>query len=197
MQFNTKNPEKIGALIEQQVREELGATGPLLYEIEGPGAAGEGSVYWRSITGGDALIILCYLHFDLPGPRPAQLRIAMNKSLVGCYVGRLQYRTLIEKAVDSKVYLDAPRFWFWQNSKFLGDESACEKLNAHDEFVARANKFARGKLNLGSSTLRIDRKFGLLPGESGTEFVAAVLADDYKMGIREFFELASMFEEIL
>ena len=197
MNFNTKDPEKVGSLIEQQVREELGATAPLPYEIEGPGAAGEGSVYWNSVTGGDALIILCYLNFDLPGPRPAQLRIAMNKSLVGCYVGRLQYATLIERAVDSKVYLDAPRFWFWQKSKFLGDEGACEKLNAHDEFVKRANKFARWKHNLGSSTLRIDRKFGLLPGESGTEFVASVLAGDYKIGIREFFKLASMFEEIL
>jgi hypothetical protein len=196
MEFNTKNPEKIGSLIEQQVRKELGATTPLPYEIEGPGAAGEGSAYWRSITGGDALI-LCYLHFDLPAPRPTQLRIAMNRTMVGCYVGRVQYVTMIERAVGSKVYLDAPRPWFWQKSKFLGDEVACEKLNAHDEFVKQANKFARGKLNLGSTTVRIDRLFGLLPGESGTEFVAAVLVGDYKIGVKEFFKLASMFEEIL
>jgi hypothetical protein len=207
LEFNSQDLDKVLPSIEEHVRNELGAKEALPYEVGNPGEAGKGSVYWRSVAGGGDAIVLCYLYFDLPGPRLVSLEIAVNKRLVGCHVGRMQYLTLIERAIDSAVYLDAPRFWFWQNSKFLGDERASQKLNGNEECIALANKFSRTKLDLGGGTLRVPRTFELVPKDSGSQLIAVTLPDldkDFRdgkdgkgLGIRDFFKLADMFEAIL
>lgn len=192
--------EKVGPRIEEHVRKEVGATTPLPYEVEEAGDAGEGSPYWREIIGGSA-ILLCHLHFDVPGPRPVNLRISMNKeSMFGCHAGLLLYSTRLSKTVNSNVALADPKFW--GPSKFIGDENACEKLNDNNELVTLANLVSRTKYKPGDVTLQIKRLFRISPEESSSLFIvgtlpAKVFGEVDSLQIKEFFDLASMIEAAL
>lgn len=191
--------EKVGPLIEKYVRGEVGATAPLPYEVEGAGDASKGSVFWRDIWGGSA-VVLFYLHFDLPGLRPAHLRITMIKRAIGCVTGLLFYTAQLSKTVTGEVELDEPRLW--RTSKFIGDQNVCDKLNTNGKLLTLANKFPQRKMDLGSSTLRIPRILGVTPQDSGTLFFAGTLPKEslvkgFSFQIKQFFDLASMLEATL
>jgi hypothetical protein len=200
---NSQKLEEVGPRIAEHIRNEVGATASFPYEVEEPGAAGEGSPYWREITGGSA-VLLCHLHFDLQGPRLVHLRISMNKGsmLGGCDAGLLLYTTQLSKTVNSDVSLADPKFW--GRSKFIGDDSTCWKLNFNDELVKLANVFSRTEYQqiVGGATLRIKRLFSIIPQESGSLLVvgtlpAKVFLQGESLQIRQFFEVASMIEATL
>jgi hypothetical protein len=187
------------------VREEVGASAPLAYQVEmGEAAALSVGSFLRDV--GSAIVggkdqALFRLHFDLAQPRPAQLQVAVNRQGVGSHVGLLLYSAQLAKPVGSEVTLEEPKFF--GKSKFTGDGAACGKLNANGELIKRANNFARTESQSGGLTLKIKRCCRLIPNEQGALLVIGTLPRPVKMGLgaaidaKDFFDIADMIEATL
>lgn len=193
--------EKVAPMIEEHVRKEIGASEPLPYEIEWPGEEGEGSAYWRSVTGGN-VVYLCHFHFDLPGTPSTHLRISIKKDpFSGCSAGPLSYGTRLSKKIGDIAALRGPKPFglsmFFKDLFESNDEALCEKLNANVELVALANKFSRTKMGVGSNGMQIERLFALYPAEAGSRLIAVTLPYGDELQIKEFFSLAAMIETTL
>jgi hypothetical protein len=203
--YTSQDPATVGAKVEEKVREEVGASAPLAYQVEmGAAAALSVGSFLRDV--GSAIVggkdqALFHLHFDLPQPRPAQLQVAVNRQGVGAHVGLLLYSTQLAKPVGSEVTLEEPKFF--GKSKFTGDGAACGKLNANGELIKRANNFARTESQSGGLTLKIKRCCRLMPNEQGTLLVIGTLPRPVKMGLgaaidaKDFFDIADMIQATL
>ncbi|MDX6576674.1 MAG: hypothetical protein QOE96_2627, partial [Blastocatellia bacterium] len=93
--YNSQDAASVGPKVEEKVREELGASAPLSYQVETGEAATAtvGSVLGdigRALMGG-AENMLFRLNFDLAQPRPANLQVSVNRQGIGSYVGMLVY----------------------------------------------------------------------------------------------------------
>lgn len=203
--YTSQDPATVGAKVEEKVREEVGASAPLAYQVEmGEAAALSVGSFLRDV--GSALVggkdeALFRLHFDLAQPRSTHLQIAVNRQGVGSHVGLLLYSTQLAKPVGSEVTLEEPKFF--GKSKFTGDGAACGKLNANGELIKRANNFARTESQSGGLTLKIKRCCRLIPNERGALLVIGTLPRPVKMGLgaaidaKDFFDIADMIEAAL
>jgi hypothetical protein len=203
--YTSQDAEKIGAKVEEKVREEVGAGAPLAYQVE-EGGAGRLSVGSFLKDVGSALVggkdeTLFRLHFDLPSRRPTQLEVNVNRQGVGSHVGLLLYSAKLSKPVNGEVALEDPKFF--GKSKFAGDAAASGKLNANGDIIKRANNLARVESQSGGLTLKIKRCCRVVPHEGGSLLVVGTLPRPTKMGMsaaidaKDFFELADMVEAAL
>ena len=203
--YTSQDAEKIGAKVEEKVREEVGAGAPLAYQVE-EGGAGRLSVGSFLKDVGSALVggkdeTLFRLHFDLPNRRPTQLEVNVNRQGVGSHVGLLLYSAKLSKPVSGEVALEDPKFF--GKSKFAGDAAASGKLNANGDIIKRANNLARVESQSGGLTLKIKRCCRVVPHEGGSLLVVGTLPRPTKMGMsvaidaKDFFELADMVEAAL
>jgi hypothetical protein len=202
--YNSQDAASVGPKVEEKVREELGASAPLSYQVE-TGEAATATV--GSVLGdiGSALMggaenMLFRLNFDLAQPRPANLQVSVNRQGIGSYVGMLVYSAQLSKPVGGEVALEEPKFF--GKSKFTGDAAAA-KLNANGDLIKRANTFARTESQSGGLTLKIKRSFRLLPHEANSLLVIGTLPRPIKMGLsatvdaKDFFDIAEMIEKAL
>lgn len=198
---NSSDIEKVAPLIEEHVRNEIGASEPLPYEIEWPGEEGQGSAYWRSVNGGKA-VIYCYFHFNLPGSPPTLLRITMQKdAFSGCSAAMLHYETEFSKTIGDIVALPTPRplglHRIWKVRFDSTDDATREKLNANAELITLANRFYRTR----KDDLQIEGVFALLPEKTGTLFMVKTLPKSVyekdALQIKDFLAIATMIEETL
>jgi len=203
--YTSQDAETIGPKVEEKVREEIGTSSPLPYQVE-MGEAGTATFTSFLSDIGSALVggadkTLLRLHFDLPEPRPTHLQINVNRQGVGSHVGLLVYSTLLSKSVSSEISLEEPKFF--GKSKFTGDAEECEKLNANGDLVKRANDFARTESQSGGLSLKMKRSCKIVPHENGSMLVIGTLPRPVKMGFgaaidaKDFFEIASMIEKSL
>jgi hypothetical protein len=202
--YNSQDAASVGPRVEEKVREELGASAPLSYQVETGEAATAtiGSVLGDigSALMGGAENMLFRLNFDLPQPRPANLHVNVNRQGIGSYVGMLVYSAQLSKPITGEVMLEEPKFF--GKSKFTGD-AASAKLNANGDLIKRANTFARTESQSGGLTLKIKRSFRLVPHESGSLLIIGTLPRPTKMGLsatvdaKDFFDIADMIEKAL
>jgi hypothetical protein len=203
--YTSQDPATVGARVEEKVREEVGATAPLPYQVE-MGEAATASVGSFLSDIGSALVggadaTLFRLNFDLPAPRPARLQVSVNRQGVGSHVGLLLYSAQLSKPVTAEVVLEDPKMF--GKSKFTGEANAAAKLNANGDLIKRANTFARVESQSGGLTLKIKRGCKLAPNENGSMLAIRTLPRPIKMGFgatidaKDFFDIANMIETAL
>jgi hypothetical protein len=203
--YNSQDAAIVGPKVEEKVREEVGASAPIPFQVE-MGEAGKATVGSVLKEIGGALVggkdeTLFQLQFDLPQPRPAQLQVNVNRQGIGSHVGLLLYSAKLSKPVSGEVALEDPKFF--GKSKFTGDAAVCGKLNANGELIKRANNFARVESQSGGLTLKINRCCRIVPHEGGSMLVVGTLPRPIKMGFnatidaKDFFDIADMIEAAL
>lgn len=203
--YTSQDAAYIGAQVEEKVREEVGASAPLTYQVE-TGEAGTATVGSFLSDIGNALVggkdeALFRLHFDLTQRRPANLQVSINRQGVGSHAGLLMYSTSISKPIAGEVALEDPKFF--GKSKFTGDATAAAKLNGNGDLIKRANDFARVESQSGGLTLKIKRCCRVVPSEGGAMLVIGTLPRPTKMGFgaaidaKDFFDIADMVEASL
>jgi len=203
--YTSQDPATIGPKVEEKVREEVGASAPLPFQVEAGEAATVsvgsflGDVAGALVGGKDETLFR--LHFDLAQPRPAHLQVNVNRQGVGSHVGLLLYTAKLAKPVGGEVSLEDPKFL--GKSKFAGDGAVCGKLNANGELIKRANNFARVESQSGGLTLKLKRCCRVVPHEGGSMLVVGTLPRPVKMGFgaaidaKDFFDIADMIEAAL
>lgn len=203
--YTSQDAATVGAKVEEKVREEVGSSAPIKYEVE-VGEAGTASFGSMLSDMAGALLggkdkTLFNLHFDLPAQRPTHLQVSVNRQGVGSHVGLLLYTAQLSKPVFGEVTLEDPKFF--GKSKFTGDAAACGKLNASGELIKRANNLARVESQSGGLTLKIKRCCKLVPHEGGSLLIVGTLPRPVKMGFgaaidaKDFYEIADMIEASL
>jgi hypothetical protein len=203
--YTSQDAAYVGAQVEEKVREEVGASAPLTYQVE-TGEAGTATFGSFLSDIGSALVggkdeILFRLHFDLTQPRLAHLQVSINRQGVGSHAGLLMYSARMSKPVAGEVALEDPKFF--GKSKFAGDATAAAKLNGNGNLIKRANDFARVESQSGGLTLKIQRCCKVIPYEGDSMLVIATLPRPTKMGFgaaidaKDFFEIAAMVDASL
>jgi hypothetical protein len=203
--YTSQDAPTVGAKVEEKVREEVGASAPLAYQVE-TGEAGTATVSSFLSDIGHALVggadeTLFRLNFELTQKRPAQLQVSINRQGVGSHAGLLMYSTKLEKPIAGEVALEDPKFF--GKSKFAGDAAAAAKLNGNGDLIKRANDFARVESQSGGLTLKIKRCCKIVPHEGGSMLVITTLPRPIKMGFgaaidaKDFFDIADMVEAAL
>jgi hypothetical protein len=203
--YTSQDAGVVGAKVEEKVREEVGASGPLPFQVEAGEAATASFGSMLSDMAGALLggkdKTLFNLHFDLPHQRPTHLQVSVNRQGVGSHVGLLLYTAKLSKPVYGEVALEDPKFF--GKSKFAGDAAVCGKLNANGELVKRANNLARVESQSGGLTLKIKRCCKIVPHEDGSMLIVGTLPRPVKMGFgaaidaKDFFDIADMVEASL
>src|SRR5918911_2141053 len=200
--YTSQDAATVGAKVEEKVREEVGASEPLPYQVEAGEAASASFGSMLSDMAGALLggkdKTLFNLHFDLPAQRPTHLQVSVNRQGVGSHVGLLLYTAKLSKPVYGEVALEDPKFF--GKSKFTGDAAASGRLNANGELIKRVNNFARVESQSGGLTIKIKRLCRIVPDGGGSVLVFGTLPRPTKMGMsaaidaRDFFELADLVE---
>ena len=198
--YSSQDPQKIGTQVEELLRKETGAGGPIAFEVEDAGTA---EVSARSMLkdigthlfSGDTTRLLA-LHFHLSQPRATNLDVHMNRQGVGCYAGSLVFSTVIGKKVGGEVT-------FTDKGEFAGDAAAA-KLGASKDLRKKCEAFAVSKGGITGFEVKLPgRIFKIAPHERGAEIVAVTLPKSKSMGLsatfnsKEFFEIAALIESLL
>src|SRR5215471_16302853 len=203
--YTSQDPASIGEKVEEKVREELGASAPVPYQVQ-TGQAATATIGSVLSDIGSALVggkdeTLFRLNFDLAQRRPANLQVSINRQGVGSHAGLLMYSTKLAKPVSAEVALEDPKFF--GKSKFAGEANASARLNANGELIKRCNNLARVESQSGGLTLKIKRCCKVIPHEGGSMLVVGTLPRPTKMGFsaaidaKDFFEIADMVEAAL
>lgn len=203
--YTSQDPAYVGEKVEEKVREEIGAGGPVNYQVQ-TGEAGTATIGSFLSDIGSALIggkdeALFRLNFDLAQRRPANLQVSINRQGVGSHAGLLMYSTKLAKPVTGEVALEDPKFF--GKSKFAGDATAAAKLNANGDLIKRCNDLARVESQSGGLTLKIKRCCKVVPHEGGSMLIIGTLPRPVKMGFgaaidaKDFFDIADMVEAAL
>ena len=196
--YTTQDPAKVAAKLDEKLRDELGLTAPVPYTVEQAGGAGVtvGNVIsgmGRMLFGGTADLMYT-LVFDVPTPRPMQLRAHVNRQGVGCHVGGLLYSTRLAKPVAGEVALDEKK------AQFGGEPGLAAKLNGNKDLVKRIDKLARTKANVGGVELTVPRLVQIKPDPAGTLLLVGTLGRSHAMGFKmsldakELLDVAAMVE---
>lgn len=199
--YSTQDKTKVAAKLDEKLRDELGLAAPVPYTVEEGAGAG---VSAGSLISGAARMLfggtpdLMYtLVFDLPTPRPAQLRAHVNRQGVGCHVGGLLYSTNLAKQVGGEVALDAKK------AAFAGDPALAAKLDGNKDLVKRIDKLARTKANVGGIELTVPRLCMIKPDQGGALFLLGTLGRSHAMGFKmsmdakEFLDVAALVESLI
>ena len=175
--YTSQDPATVGAKVEEKVREEVGASAPLQYQVEAGDAGGAsvgsvlGDIAGALLGGKDKTLF--NLHFDLPHTRPTHLQVSVNRQGIGSHVGLLLYTAKLSRPVFGEVALEEPKFF--GKSKFAGDAAVCGKLNSNGELIKRANNFARVESQSGGLTLKSKRCCKIVPHEGGSMLIISTL----------------------
>jgi len=203
--YTSQDPAYIGGKVEEKVREELGASAPLAYQVQ-TGEAGTATIGSFLSDIGNALMggkdeTLFRLNFDLAQRRAANLQVSINRQGVGAHAGLLMYSTRLAKPIGGELALEDPKFF--GKSKFAGEAASAAKLNSNGDLIKRANDLARVESQSGGLTLKIKRCCKVIPHEGGSMLVIGTLPRPTKMGFsaavdaQEFLDIADMIEASL
>jgi hypothetical protein len=204
--YNSRDPQTVGPKVEELIRKELGAAGPIAYTVaEGspePYTVGSAlKTAFVDLVGGQ-LQSAFHLNFELPPPTPARLQVSMCQFGIGCTAGSTLFTSQLSKSVGGEVALEPPP-GFLRSSKFVGNPEASAKLNANSDLLKLANKFARTECPFGGHKLKRERLLKIVPDEQGCALIAGSLPRTTSMGLsatvdsKDFFELASLIERSL
>jgi len=197
--YTSQDAATVGPKVEEKVREDVGATTPIPYEVQAgdAGTVTVGSVaedIGKYFVGGRANSLFT-LNFSFSEPRVAQLMANVTRYGRGSYVGLLVYTTVLSKPIAAEVILEDP--------KLGGDPAVSAKLNANGPLVKLAGELARTETTVASGQIKIKRNCRLVPSEAGAALILNTLPRPLKMGISattdagQFLQLAGMIEAAL
>jgi hypothetical protein len=192
--------QNVAAKVEELLRKELAAGGPITYQVETEGAAevGVGSVLKdvaTSLFGGKSTRLFT-IRLHLTQPRSAELDVHMNQQGLGCVAGPLVYATVVSKRVGGEISLG-------NDGKFTGDADGAGKLNSRKDLLKKCAAFAMTEGGLAGAELKIPRTLKIVPQEGGAQIVGVTLPRSKSMGFsaslgsKEFFEIAAQIESTL
>lgn len=190
--YNSQQPEKVGAQVEEKLRKETGAAATSAATVLDDVAKG--------VFGGRPDLLFT-LVFDLSTPRPAQLRASVDRQGVGCHVGVLLYSAQLSKPVKGEAVLEAPKMF--GGSKFGGDAETAGKLNAKGDLLKRLGKLVRTEAEIGGLTIKAERLVKVAPTGGGSLVLISTLPRPTSMGMdatldaKEFFDVLAMMEAAL
>ena len=169
--YSTQNPEKIAEKIEEILRKDLGLNEPIKYKIGLEQEAG--SIASSILETGFTVVFggkektLFVIFFEIAEPRPIKIFVEINIQGIGCHTGSFVFSTHLEKPVTTEVSFEEPKTF--GTSKFTGDSTAIEKLNANKDLLKLADKFAKVKTDIGD--LRMPRFVKIIPAVSGSDLM--------------------------
>lgn len=198
--YANQDREKITPKVEELLRKELSAGGPISYEVqdEGAGETGAGSMLKDAGTflfGGNTTRLLT-IRFHITQPRSAELDVHMNRQGAGCYAGSLVFSSVLNKRMAGEVS-------FGEDGKFAGDAGAAGKLNASKDLLKKCNAFAMTQGGITGFEVKIPRYFRIAPNDYGAQIVCATLPRSKSMGFsasfgsKEFWEIVTLIEATL
>jgi len=203
--YTSQDAATVGPKVEEKVREDVGATAPIPYEVQSGdvGTVTVGSVaedIGKYFLGGRANSLFT-LHFSIPEPRVAQLVANVVRYGRGSFVGLLVYIAVLSKPIAAEVILENPKMF--GKPKFGGDPAVSAKLNANGPLVKLAGELARTEGLVASGQMKIDRYCHIVPNDAGAVLVLNTLPRMLKMGMSattdagQFLQLAGMIEAAL
>ncbi len=201
--FKNHHSEYVAPRIEEKLRDEIGATLPLSYQLEGNqtahvtvGTVIDDAVRMLARSSGNTLFTL---YFEVEHPRSFQFQVQVTRGGVGSFIGGLLYSAQLTKSTPGEISLEKPRTF--GNSKFTGNNQLSEKLNYQTELIKQANKFSRTRIGYSGIIVQIPRFFKLVPNERGTLLVINTLPKtsltNCLLGIKDFLELVGQLEAAL
>ena len=203
--YTSQDAAIVGPKVEEKVREDVGATAPIPYEVQAgdAGTVTVGSVaedIGKYFLGGRENSLFT-LHFSFSEPRIARLMANVTRYGRGSYVGLLVYMTVLSKPVAAEVILEDPKMF--GKPKFGGDPAVSAKLNANGPLVKLAGELARTEGMVASGQIKIKRHCRIVPSEAGAVLILNTLPRMLKMGMSattdagQFLQLAGMIEAAL
>ena len=199
--YSGQDGQKIGSQVEELLRKELGAGGPIAYEVEDAGTAEVSArsmlkdIGTRLFSGGTTPLLTVHLH--ITQPRAADLDVHMNRQGAGCYAGSLVFSTVIGKKVGGEIS-------FGDDGQFTGDATGAGKLGANKDLRKKCEAFAVSKGGITGFEVKLPaRILKVAPHERGAEIVGVTLPKSKSMGFsatfnsKEFFEIAAQIEALL
>jgi hypothetical protein len=198
--YGNQDREKIAPKVEELLRKELAAGGPLGFELEDAPA---GDVSTRTLLRdaavalfGGSEIPLFTIHFHPTQPRAFDLDVHLNRQGMGCIGGPLAYATVVNRRVGGEIS-------FGNDGKFAGDAEGAGKLNTKKDLLKKCDAFAVTEGGLDGFKLKIPRTMKIVPHEGGARLVAVTLPRSKSMGFsaslssKEFLEIAALVEATL
>ena len=171
----SQKPDWIAPRVEAMVRKEIGANGPLPYQILPGASAGAtvGSVMAdmaRSFTHlRYQTTLLFYIHFALSWPCPFELQVSVTQQGLGALVGKFAYAVPLNRPVRGVLEL--------QGYSFVGDPATTARLNSNRPMLAQAHRLARTRSTIGKFRMTIPQCLQILPRNPGSVLVVHRLAD--------------------
>jgi hypothetical protein len=202
--YGNQQPDKIAASVEEIVRKDVGAAGPITYRIvAGDAAATSVASVLADVghaLGSGATTLLLTVELDLPGSRPATLTARILRQGVGCYCGSLLFAVTLGRPTSDEATIEDHKSF--GTPRFLGG-AAAGRLNAAKDLAKRVDKVLRTEAEMGSIKVRAPRLFRVMPGETGAVLVLGTLPRLTSMGMgattdaREVLEIAGAVEAAL
>ena len=196
--FNTHQPEKIAPKVEELLRKEVGAPVPLAYQLLDAGTGGVTAGSLLRDAGSSILdskgTVLFFMQFALPQPRPFELRVTINRSGIGGYVGQLSYAVRLMKPVNGEISIEPPKWFGLGSSKFLGNAEAVARLNKNGKVIKYANDLAVNSGKAGTIDFSIDYCLKILPQTAGSLLILNTVPVQTKMGLGMTLNLKKVFD---
>jgi len=196
--YTSQDAATVGPKVEEKVREDVGATAPIPYEVQ---AGDAGTVTVGSVAEDIGKYFVGGRENSFSEPRVAQLMANVTRYGRGSYVGLLVYTTVLSKPIAAEVILEDPKMF--GKPKFGGDPAVSAKLNANGPLVKLAGELARTEGLVASGQMKIDRYCHIVPNDAGAVLVLNTLPRMLKMGMSattdagQFLQLAGMIEAAL
>ena len=198
--YANQDKDKVAPKVEELLRKELSAGGPISYQVEdaGAGETGSGSMLKDAGTylfGGNTTRLMT-IHFQLTQPRNGELEVHINRQGAGCYAGSLVFSAVVNKRIAGEVS-------FGDDGKFSGDAQSAGKLNGSKDLLKKCDAFAMKKGGITGFEVSIPRFFKIAPNDYGAQVVGATLPRSKSMGFsatfnsKEFWEIVSLIEGVL
>jgi hypothetical protein len=182
--YGNQSAEKVGPQVEEIVRKDIGASGPVVYRMEqgDTGATNLATVLGDigSVFGSGGTVSLFTLEFDLPGPLPARLRAGFERQGLGCYCGSLLFLVPLAKSVPAEVSIEDHKGF--GTPKFIGQPDLAARLNAVKDLAKRVDKVLRSEWDMGSIKVKAPRIFKLAPENGAAVLVMRTLPRLTSMG---------------
>ena len=200
--YGNQQPDKLAASVEEIVRKDTGAAGPLPYRLlevaSGSATVGSVLVDIGHVLGSGQTTPLLTVELDLPAPQPATLQAQLVRQGVGAYCGSLVYVFRLAKPVAGDVGFEEHKSF--GTPKFTGDAGTAAQLNGAKDLAKRLDKVLRSESEMGSIKVRVPRVFRLAPAASGSVLVIGTLPRLTSMGMsattdaHEVIDLAAIVE---
>lgn len=199
--YNSQDPNKIVPVVEETLRKELRLPAQVPCQVI---LTGENGVSAKSLILDSLNVVttIYFLQFTVPGPRPFQLQVRVDREGKGALLGSLTYSASLAKPVAGEVSLEPPKVF--GASKFVGNDQTASRLNGNKALIKKANQLTQTESELGQYKFKIERYLKITPQGSYPLLTvhslprkAGMVGLNATLNSNDFVELVSLLEPIL